>query len=271
MNRYRIEPHANVDLNALDPADTDDYKDASESAERTDRLRHKLAKLQERLYAEGKRSLLVVLQGLDASGKDGTIRHVMGGINPQGCTVHSFKQPTHLELAHDFLWRAHQACPAAGAIAIFNRSYYEDVLVTRVSGAVTDSMAHERFAQIGWFEKTLAARGVRIVKFMLHLSQAEQKKRLLARLDDPEKHWKFSASDLDDRSLWAPYQSAFQDMLNATSTAEAPWFVVPADHKWYRNLVVADRLVHALEDMDPQPAQPVGLDWDRLRKSLKEA
>ena len=270
MNRYRIEPHATVDLSAIDPTDTDDYKDASESAERTERLKHKLAKLQERLYAEGQRSVLVILQGVDTAGKDGTIRHVMGGINPQGCNVSSFRPPTPVELAHDFLWRAHIACPAAGNIDIFNRSYYEDVLVTRVRGTVTDAMAHERFAQIGWFEKTLAARGVRILKFLLHLSEAEQKQRLLARLDDPDKRWKFSPKDLEDRGHWADYQRAFEDMLNATSTHEAPWFVVPSDHKWYRNLVVADRLVHALEDMDPQPAQPADLDWDGLRKSLKE-
>jgi len=271
MNRYRIEPHAAVDLKAFDPADTDDYKDGAESAERTERLKHRLEKLQERLYAEGERSVLVVLQGIDTAGKDGTIRHVMGGINPQGCMVSSFKPPTPVEQAHDFLWRAHAACPPAGNIGIFNRSYYEDVLVTRVHDQITDAMVHERFAQIVWFEKTLAARGVRILKFLLHLSEAEQKKRLLARLDDPEKRWKFSPQDLVDRGYWKAYQRAFEDMLTATSTADAPWFVVPADHKWFRNLVVADRLVHALEDMDPHPVTRLALDWDALRRSLEEA
>jgi PPK2 family polyphosphate:nucleotide phosphotransferase len=268
MNRYRIEPNSHVDLKAFDPGDTDDYKDHAESAERTERLKEKLEKLQERLYAEGERSVLVVLQGMDTAGKDGTIRHVMGGINPQGCSVSSFKPPTPVELAHDFLWRAHTACPPAGGIGIFNRSYYEGVLVNRVRGDVTDAMAHERLAQIVWFEKTLVSRGVRILKFLLHISETEQKKRLLARLDDPEKRWKFSPKDLEDRGYWKAYQTAFEHMLMATSTADAPWFVVPADHKWYRNLVVADRLVHALEDMDLQPPKLQDLDWDGLRRSL---
>jgi len=270
MKNYRVNPDKPVNLHDHDARDIGNFKNKEEAADRTEHLRQKLDALQERLYAEGSRAVLVVLQGIDTGGKDGTIRHVMSGVNPQGCIVTSFKAPTPLEKAHDFLWRIHAACPPRGYIGIFNRSHYEDVLVTRVHDWITDKEAERRLHQIRKFEKILTLNGTHILKFFLHISEDEQKKRLLERLDNTDKHWKFSPQDLKERGFWKAYQKAFEDMLSATSTEEAPWFVVPANHKWYRNLVVADRLVHALEDMDPQPPKLHGIDWKKLRQEVSE-
>jgi polyphosphate:nucleotide phosphotransferase, PPK2 family len=270
MKHYRVNPEKPVNLNDHDARDTGAYKNEEEAADRTEHLRQKLDALQERLYAEGSRAVLVVLQGIDTGGKDGTIRHVMSGVNPQGCVVTSFKTPTPLEKAHDFLWRIHAACPSRGYIGIFNRSHYEDVLITRVHGWITDKEAQRRLRQIRDFEKTLTDNGTRILKFLLHISKEEQKRRLLARLDNADKRWKFSAQDIKERGYWKAYQRAFEEALSATSTEEAPWFVVPADHHWYRNLVVADYLVRALEDMDPRPPKIHGIDWKKLRKRVSE-
>jgi PPK2 family polyphosphate:nucleotide phosphotransferase len=266
-----VKPHERVTLREHDPRDTGDYKSAEETVARAEHLRKKLAALQERLYAEGTRSLLVVLQGIDTSGKDGTIRHVMGGTNPEGCIVTSFKTPTPAEKAHDFLWRVHAACPPRGYIGIFNRSHYEDVLITRVHRWITDEEAEHRLAQIRDFEKLLTRSGTRVLKFLLHISKAEQKKRLLARVDTADKRWKFSAQDLKERGYWKAYQKAFEQALSATSTKEAPWFIVPANHHWYRNLVVAERVVHALQDMDPRPPKIRGVDWQKLRREVSES
>ena len=260
-----------MNLHDRDAGDTGDYTSEEETADRTEQLRRKLDGLQERLYAEGSRAVLVVLQGIDTAGKDGTIRHVMSGVNPQGCVVTSFNTPTPLEKAHDFLWRVHAACPAHGHIGIFNRSHYEDVLITRVHGWITDKEAQHRLRQIREFEKILTNNGTRILKFFLHISKEEQKKRLLARLNDPEKRWKFSRQDVKERGYWKAYRKAFEEALSATSTEAAPWFVVPADHKWYRNLVVADRLVHALEDMDPHPPKIHGIQWRKVGRKVSEA
>jgi PPK2 family polyphosphate:nucleotide phosphotransferase len=260
-----------ISLRKYDPRDTGGYQAREQAAERTEQLRQKLDGLQERLYAEGRRSVLVVLQGIDTSGKDGTIRHVMSGVNPQGCVVTSFKAPTPLEASHDFLWRVHAACPPRGYIGIFNRSHYEDVLVTRVHGTITDREAQRRLEEIREFEQLLTEQGTRILKFFLHVSREEQRERLLARLDDPAKRWKFSPQDLRERGYWKAYQSAFEKALAATSTDAAPWYVVPADHKWYRDLVVAGHLVRALEEMDPRPPTPAGMDWKKLRRRLEEA
>jgi len=268
MKRYRIKPGKSVNLHDYDARDTGDYKSEEEAAARTEHLRQKLDALQERLYAEGTRSVLIVLQGIDTCGKDGTIRHVMSGVNPQGCTVASFKTPTPLEKAHDFLWRIHAACPPHGYIGIFNRSHYEDVLITRVHGWITEKETHRRLKEIHDFEKILTKNGTRILKFFLHISKEEQRKRLLARLDDPDKRWKFGLQDLKERKFWKDYQSAFEEALSFTSTEEAPWFVVPSNHKWYRNLVVADRLVHTLEDMDPRPPKIHRLDVKKLRRLI---
>ena len=269
MKRYRVTKHTHLERHR--PGDTGGYRSKEAAADRTQALRQKLEVLQERLYAEGTRAVLIVLQGLDTGGKDGTIRHVMSGVNPQGCVVTSFKAPTPLESAHDFLWRIHAACPPRGYIGIFNRSHYEDVLVTRVHGLITDKEGRRRLQQIRDFESTLTANGTRILKFFLKISREEQRKRLLARLDDPAKRWKFSPKDLEERGYWNAYQEAFEEALTATSTKEAPWFVVPADHKWYRDLVVADHLVGALEEMDPRPPQLEGMDWKRLRRKLARA
>jgi PPK2 family polyphosphate:nucleotide phosphotransferase len=271
MKHYRLKPDTRLNLRDHDARDTGDYKSEEEAADRTEQLRQKLDALQERLYAEGGRAVLVVLQGTDTSGKDGTIRHVMSGANPQGTIVTSFKTPTPIEQAHDFLWRIHAACPSRGYIGIFNRSHYEDVLITRIHGWITDKEAHHRLRQICDFEKMLTRNGTRILKFFLHISEEEQKQRLLARLNDPDKRWKFSPQDVKERGYWKAYRQAFEEALSATSTEEAPWFVVPANHKWYRNLVVADRLVHALEDMDPRPPKIHGMDWKKLRREVSKA
>ena len=271
MNRYRVKPDKPVNLHDHAALDTGDYKDKEAAAERTEQLRQKLDALQERLYAEGSRAVLVVLQGIDSAGKDGTIRHVMSGVNPQGCTVTSFKAPTPLESAHDFLWRIHVACPPHGYIGIFNRSHYEDVLITRVHALITDKEAKHRLHQIRDFEKMLSHNGTRILKFFLHISEEEQKKRLLQRVDNEAKRWKFSPQDLKEREYWKAYQAAFEEALSATSSEEAPWFIVPANHKWYRNLVVAERLVQALEEMDPRPPKVEGMDWKQIRREMSES
>jgi PPK2 family polyphosphate:nucleotide phosphotransferase len=227
----------------------------------------RLDALQTALYAEGKRAVLVVLQGRDASGKDGTIRRVFGPLNPQGFSVSSFKAPTPVELAHDFLWRAHLAVPARGTIGVFNRSHYEDVLVVRVRQLVPESVWRPRYDQINEFEQILSRNGVTILKFLLHISREEQRERLLARLDDPAKHWKFSAADLDDRNRWEEYNAAFEEMLERTSTEEAPWFLVPADKKHVRDVLVGATVLDALGRLNPQyPGPPP--DAEVLRKAL---
>jgi PPK2 family polyphosphate:nucleotide phosphotransferase len=214
-------------------------------------LRTTLDGLQRRLYAESARTLLVVLQARDAGGKDGTIRRVFGGLNPQGCWVTSFGKPTERELRQDFLWRVHQAVPPSGKIGIFNRSHYEDVLVVRVRGLAKESVWSPRFDHINAFERILHENGVTILKFMLHISREEQRRRLLRRLEDPRRNWKFDPEDLDDRNRWDEYTRAYQDVLSRTSTPHAPWFVIPSDDKRTRDYLVAERVVQALVEMDP--------------------
>ena len=270
MNRYRIKPGSKVSLNKCDPDDTgrfrksDDGK-ATAKAE-TEKLIAKVVWLQERLYAVGSRSLLIVLQGMDTSGKDGTIRHVMTGVNPQGCQVVSFKTPSSKELAHDFLWRVHQEVPAKGHIGIFNRSHYEDVLITWVHGWVSQKVVKCRFNQIKEFEELLVENGTAILKFFLHISKDEQRKRLEERIHDPEKRWKWNSGDLEERKLWNDYMDAFEDVMSATSTECAPWYIVPANRKWYRNFVVADLVVEVLEAMKlKMPPTPEGVNFDKLK------
>ncbi len=270
MKQYRVKPGRKFSLKAFDPDDTGEYKKneqgkAKAKAE-TATLTAKLDGLQERLYAGGTRSLLIVLQGMDTSGKDGTIKSVMSGVNPQGCKVAAFKAPSKDELAHDFLWRVHREVPPKGYIGIFNRSHYEDVLITRVHGWVSDKVVKRRFDQIKEFEELLAESGTAVLKFFLHISKAEQKERLEARIADPEKRWKWNAGDLEERKLWDEYQKAFDDVIAATSTEDAPWYVVPANRKWYRNLLVADRIVNALEGMTLKtPPAPEGVDFTKLK------
>lgn len=270
MKRYRVKPGSKLSLKAFDPDDTGDYKKNEQGKEKakaeTAKLIANLDGLQERLYANATRSLLVVLQGMDTSGKDGTIKSVMSGVNPQGCKVVAFKAPSKDELAHDFLWRVHREVPPKGFIGIFNRSHYEDVLITRVHGWVSDRVAKRRFNQIKEFEELLAESGTVVLKFFLHISKAEQRERLEARIADPEKRWKWNSGDLEERKLWDDYLKAFEDVLSATSTDWAPWYVVPANRKWYRNLIVADRIVDALDDLKLKtPPAPEGVDFTKLK------
>jgi len=212
----------------------------------------KLAALHDLLYAEHKRSLLIILQGMDAAGKDGTIKHVMSGVNPQGCSVTSFKQPTPRELDHDFLWRIHAEVPEKGYIGIFNRSHYEDVLIARVHNLVPREVWKARYSEINAFEKILAENNVCILKFFLHMSSKEQEKRFNERLSDPRKNWKASAADFTERKFWDHYQAAYQDAISKCSTKEAPWYVIPSDHKWFRNFAVAEVVVRTLESFKMQ-------------------
>ena len=251
--RWRVEPGAKVNLGDIDPRSTDGAPGDKKSTEAAmDDVLHELQGLQERLYADGGQSLLVVLQAIDAGGKDGTIKHVFRGLNPAGCKVVSFKVPSEEELSHDFLWRVHDKAPAKGEVVVFNRSHYEDVLVVRVHGLVPEDVWRPRFDFINDFEANLAASGTRIVKLYLHISKEEQAERFQARLDDPSKQWKFRKGDLDDRARWDDYIAAFEEAITRTSTDCAPWYVVPADRKWYRNWAVSRILVETLEDMDPQ-------------------
>ncbi len=223
--------------------------------------RERLSKLQEVLYAGQQKAVLIVLQGMDTAGKDGTIRHIFSGINPQGCAVAAFKVPTPLEARHDFLWRVHAAVPPRGMIGIFNRSHYEDVLAPRVHGAISKKTARERMEQINSFEEMLFENGVVILKFFLHISREEQRKRLKERMDDEDKHWKLSEADFHERKFWKEYMGAYEDLLERTSERHAPWFVIPADHKWYRNLAISEVLVKALGGLDlkyPEPTVEVG-------------
>lgn len=261
-NLYRVAPNSRVDLAAWSPDNKelfDGGKKAGEAA--LPALNKRLEALQELLYAEGRRKLLIVLQGIDTSGKDGTIRHVFEGVNPQGVHVASFKAPTPLELAHDYLWRIHQQTPARGQIVIFNRSHYEDVLVVRVHNLTPPEVWKRRYEQINAFEQQLAEEGTTILKFFLHISKDEQKQRLQERLDKPEKRWKFAIGDLAERKLWDEYMAAYTAVLEQTSTTHAPWYIVPANRKWYRNLVISHVIIKTLEGLDMRYPEPeAGLD-----------
>ena len=266
MKRYRVQPGSKIDLNDWDANDKSAFQGHKADAEpKLLELRGKLETLQELLYAEHKHRVLIVLQGMDASGKDGTVSHVFEGVNPQGVSVVSFKQPTSLEKAHDYLWRIHSCVPGDGEMVIFNRSHYEDVLVTRVHRLVDEERWKQRYEQINAFEQMLSAEGTTILKFFLNMSLDEQKKRLQDRLDDPRKHWKFNVGDLAERKLWPDYMRAYQDVLSKTSTEWAPWYIVPANSNWYRNLVVASTIVHTLEGLAMQyPEAASGLGQIRI-------
>jgi PPK2 family polyphosphate:nucleotide phosphotransferase len=254
IKRCIVKSGSKAHLKDRDPGDTFGVRRNDRAFEkRLDRLRE----LQQLLYAYRRFALLIVLQALDAGGKDGTIRHVMSGVNPQGCKVTSFKVPTSEERAHDFLWRVHKAVPECGDIGIFNRSHYEDVLVVRVHRTAPKDVWSKRYGQINDFEQMLAENGVRILKFFLHISKEEQKRRLQARITDPTRNWKISAADIEDRGHWDDYVKAYEDALRKCSTPAGPWYVIPADHKWLRNYLVAEIVVQALEEMKlkyPPPA-----------------
>jgi len=259
--RYRVEPGERVSLAAIDPDETEHYRKKKEVARELEKQRRRIQGLQARLYAENERGLLIVLQAMDTGGKDGTIKHVFSGVNPQGCRVSSFKTPSAEEANHDFLWRYHKSTPARGRIGIFNRSHYEDVLVVRVKDLVPEEVWRERYGQINDFERNLSNDGISVLKFFLHISKDEQKRRLQSRLDNPDKRWKFSSADIKERTFWEDYQAAFEDALTNCSTEHAPWYVVPANKKWYRNLVIARTIADTLAAMDPHfPPAEEGLD-----------
>lgn len=257
--RFRIEPGKRAHLDRRDPADLKAFSDRKAAEKQSVKDGEVIDTLQDRLYAEGKRALLVVLQGIDSAGKDGTIKHVFMETGARGVVVTAFKKPSEEELAHDFLWRAHMVAPRRGYIGIFNRSHYEDVLVGRVRKLAPKDEIEKRYDQINAFEKILAENGTRILKFMLHISKNEQAERLQERLDKPKHRWKFNPADLDDRKLWDEYQAAYDLMLDRCSTAWAPWHVIPADHKWARNAAIAAIVRETLEQMNPQYPKP---DWD---------
>jgi len=249
MDKHFVKPGSKIKLNEY-PTRSDDSILKDDGKAQLAVLATQLADLQELLYAEHKQKVLIVLQGMDTSGKDGTIRHVFGDVNPQGTQVYGFKVPTEQELDHDYLWRVHKNTPGKGEIAIFNRSHYEDVLVVRVHDLVPKTVWEKRYDQINAFEKLLAQEGTTILKFCLHISKAEQAERFLARLDEPSKQWKFNPGDLEEREYWDAYMAAYEDMVNRTSTEWAPWIVVPSDQKWYRNLIVAETIVKTLKGLD---------------------
>ena len=255
---FVVKPGSKVDLGRIDPADTSLLGDKEEAKAKLEDEAVQIDALQDRLYAEGKHALLIILQGMDTSGKDGTVRAVFRATGPLGVTVTAFNRPTQEELAHDFLWRIHRVCPRRGTIGIFNRSQYEDVLVGRVRKLAPSEVIEHRYNQINAFEDLIAS-STKVLKFMLHISKKEQAERLEARLAEPRKHWKFDPGDLDDRKLWDDYMDAYEQVLTRCSTEIAPWYVIPSDKKWARNLAVASIVRRTLEEMDPQFPK---VDWD---------
>ncbi|MBI3942816.1 MAG: polyphosphate kinase 2 family protein [Chloroflexi bacterium] len=260
--QYRIPPGTAISLKSYNPADTGKFSDKDDVEDDLKKNTKELLKLQEKLFAQGKHALLIVLQAMDGGGKDSTIGHVMAAFNPQGCNVVGFKAPAPEELSHDFLWRVHQKTPRLGMVTIFNRSHYEDVLVVRVHNLVPPEVWQQRYAYINNFEKLLAGSNVTTLKFFLHISKDEQKKRMQDRLDDPTKHWKFNPLDLKERAHWDDYMLAYEDALSKCSTPWAPWYVIPANHKWYRDLLISTIIRETLENM--------GLEWPPALEGLEK-
>jgi PPK2 family polyphosphate:nucleotide phosphotransferase len=260
-NRFRIDSGKHFRLKDFDPTDTAHWKSKENAAEALQQDIARMAELQDKLYAQGQWAVLLIFQAMDAAGKDGIVKHVMSGVNPQGCQVYSFKAPSDVELQHDFLWRTTRDMPERGHIGIFNRSYYEEVLVVRVHpeilkgektppSLIGKKIWEERFEDIRGFERHMARSGTVIRKFFLNVSKKEQKQRFLTRLEEPEKNWKFSASDIRERAYWDDYQNAYEDMIRNTATSHAPWYVVPADNKWFTRLVVSAVVVDTLESLN---------------------
>jgi PPK2 family polyphosphate:nucleotide phosphotransferase len=266
---FRVHSDKHVRLKNFDPGDTGKYE-KKDAYEKLEELRDRMNDLQQRLFAERKRSLLICLQALDAGGKDGVIKHVIGSMNTDGCHVANFKEPTQQELAHDFLWRIEAQTPAKGEVAIFNRSQYEDVLVVRVHNLVPKSIWSRRYDQINSFEQRLSAGGTHILKFFLHISKQEQLKRFEQRLDDPAKRWKISEADYTEREYWDDYLRAYEDVLARCNTDDAPWFVIPADHKWFRDLAISEILVSTMESMNFQLPKPT-VDLEEIRRKYHSA
>ncbi|MDQ3001128.1 MAG: polyphosphate kinase 2 family protein [Fibrobacterota bacterium] len=271
LHKFAVSPGSRIKLKDYDPAYSDPKESKGDSQDELEKSQKRLVDLQYRLFAENKRSLLICLQAQDAGGKDGTIRHVIGSMNPQGCRVAGFKQPTSPELAHDFLWRIEDRTPARGEIVVFNRSHYEDVLIVRVHDLVPKRVWMERYDQINDFERRLAANGTHILKFFLHISKEEQLKRFKDRLDDPERHWKISDADYSERKFWGEYQSAYEDILSRCSTKDAPWFIIPSDHKWFRNLAISKIIAETLENLAiavPEPTVNIAEIRRKYHKAL---
>jgi PPK2 family polyphosphate:nucleotide phosphotransferase len=280
---FRIAKGKTFRLKDYDPADTGGVKNEKHAHEILERRVGLLNNLQEKLYAQDRWALLVVLQGMDAAGKDGVVKHVMSGVNPQGCDVHSFKTPNNEELDHDYLWRVHNRLPERGKIGIFNRSYYEEVLVVRVhprvlraqklpEALITRHIWEHRYEDINAFEQYLTRNGVVVLKFFLHLSKKEQKKRFLERLEDSKKNWKFSMADVTERGYWKDYQETYEELIQNTSTKHAPWYVVPADNKWFSQLIVASAIITALDELDlcfPDVDGQKRKELERVRESLR--
>ncbi len=258
--KFRVSPGKSVDLSKYDPRDVSGFKDKDKAKEQTAKDSETIDALQNVLYAEGTRALLVVIQGIDSSGKDGTVRAVFNTCGPIGVVITSYKGPTADELAHDYLWRIHKACPPRGMIGIFNRSHYEDVLVAKVKAFATAAVIEQRYDQINAFEKHLSENGTKVLKFMLNISKQEQAVRLQERVDDPTKRWKFNPADLDDRAQWDDYMKAYEVALERCSTKHAPWHIIPADRNWVRNAAIACIVRETLEEMNPQFPPPKG--WD---------
>jgi len=251
-NTHRLTAGTSIRLSETTTRGCDYCDDRDAAEEEFYELREQFVSMQAQLYAEGKQKLLIVLQAIDAGGKDSTIRKMCQGVNPQGVEITSFKKPSSEELAHDFLWRIHKAVPPTGMIGVFNRSHYEDVLVVRVHDIVPETVWRPRYELINQFEQHLTSSGTTVLKFFLHLSKDEQKERFQDRLDNPDKHWKFDVDDLNNRALWDDYQEAFEDMLNHCTTDTIPWYVIPADQKWYRNVAIMRVIIDTLKKMDPQ-------------------
>jgi PPK2 family polyphosphate:nucleotide phosphotransferase len=267
---FRVAPGRRVKLEEIDPGFKDRHENHKEAAEVIEQYQKRLRELQELLYADGRRSLLICLQGMDTAGKDGTINHILGAMNPQGCRVAAFKQPSAEEAAHDFLWRIHQAAPPRGAVTIFNRSHYEDVLVVRVHNLVPQDVWSLRYDRINAFEQGLVEHDTQILKFYLHISKDEQLKRFKERLDDPAKQWKISEADYKERDFWDDYVAAYEGALSRCSTERAPWFIIPANHKWFRNLAVARIVVEHLEALDMRHPEPK-VDLESIRREYHAA
>lgn len=270
FKKMLVKPGSKVRLKEIDPEDQFGFDDATELQQRLEKNLAKLAKLQYRLYAENKHSLLVVLQAMDAGGKDGTINKVFSVMNPQGCRVVSFKTPTTLELAHDFLWRVHQAAPRRGELVVFNRSHYEDVLIVRVHDLIPKNIWAKRYEMINRFEELLESNNTTIIKIFLHISEAEQLQRFIARFSEPEKQWKISDADYQERKYWNDYQEAFAEVFERCSTKSAPWYIVPADNKLFRNVAVSEILRDTLEKLDLQLPEP-GVNLKEIRKEMESA
>ena len=271
---FRVKPGDKVDLSKIDPDFTDVFKDKASAGDKIEKYIQELRDLQYRLYAAGKSSLLICLQGLDAAGKDGTIVHVLGAMDPLGTRVCAFKVPSVEEASHDFLWRIEKQVPSKGEVVIFNRSHYEDVLVVRVHKMVSKEVWSERFNFINNFEKELAANGTHLLKFYLHISPEEQLKRFEKRLDDPRYQWKISESDYTERDFWKNYMQAYEEALSATSTKDAPWYIIPANHKWFRNLAVSQIVVEKFKSLKmqlPEPQADLDIIRQKYHKAVKEA